>query len=99
MKKVISTKKAPQAIGPYSQAIEVNNVMTQKKDVVILNIDDDLKTNILKIKESKYSRFPVYQKDKNNIIGIINVKDIIFEHKESQKLDLNKSKNVFIRII
>lgn len=27
MKKVISTKKAPQAIGPYSQAIEVNNVM------------------------------------------------------------------------
>lgn len=70
--------------------IEVNNVMTPKKDVVILNIDDDLKTNILKIKESKYSRFPIYQKDKNNIIGIINVKDLIIEHKESQKLDLNK---------
>lgn len=27
MKKVISTKKAPQAIGPYSQAIEANKVM------------------------------------------------------------------------
>lgn len=27
MKKVISTKKAPQAIGPYSQAIEANGVM------------------------------------------------------------------------
>lgn len=27
MKKVISTNKAPQAIGPYSQAIEVNNMI------------------------------------------------------------------------
>lgn len=27
MKKVISTDKAPQAIGPYSQAIEFNNVV------------------------------------------------------------------------
>jgi len=70
--------------------LEAIKVMTPKKDVVMLNIDDELKTNILKIKESKYSRFPVYQKDKNNIIGIINVKDIIIEHKESQQLDLNK---------
>ena len=70
--------------------LEAIKVMTPKKDVVMINIDDELKTNILKIKESKYSRFPVYQKDKNNIIGIINVKDIIIEHKESQKLDLNK---------
>ena len=70
--------------------LEAIKVMTPKKDVVMLNIDDELKTNILKIKESKYSRFPVYQNDKNNIIGIINVKDIIIEHKESQQLDLNK---------
>lgn len=27
MKKVISTDKAPQAIGPYSQAIEFNNIV------------------------------------------------------------------------
>lgn len=27
MKKVISTPKAPQAIGPYSQAVEVNNTL------------------------------------------------------------------------
>lgn len=27
MKKIISTDKAPQAIGPYSQAIEVNNMV------------------------------------------------------------------------
>ncbi len=27
MKKAISTDKAPKAIGPYSQAIEVNNII------------------------------------------------------------------------
>lgn len=56
----------------------------------MLNLSDDLKTNILKIKESKYTRFPVYNKDETNILGIINVKDIILEHKESDKIDLTK---------
>jgi len=68
--------------------IEAKTVMTPKKSVVMLNINDELKNNILKIKESKYSRFPVYEDNKNNIIGIINVKDIILEHKESEKIDL-----------
>lgn len=27
MKKIINTEKAPQAIGPYSQAVEVNNMV------------------------------------------------------------------------
>lgn len=70
--------------------IEVNKVMTPKKNVIMLNTSDELKNNILKIKESKYSRFPVYDSDINNILGIINVKDIILEHKESDKIDLKK---------
>jgi len=70
--------------------IEVSKVMTPKKDVIMLNLADDLKTNILKIKESKYTRFPVYNKDETNILGIINVKDIIIEHKEASQIDLTK---------
>ena len=37
--------------------IEVSKVMTQKNDVVMLNIEDDLKTNIFKMKKSKYLYF------------------------------------------
>lgn len=70
--------------------IKVSNVMTPKQDVILLNIDDELKDNILKIKKSKYSRFPIYEQNKNNIIGIINVKDIILEHKKNDKIDLRK---------
>ena len=32
MKNVISTDKAPAAIGPYSQAIEVNGMVRQQSD-------------------------------------------------------------------
>lgn len=70
--------------------IEVNNVMTPKDKVFMLDINDELKDNILKIKESKYSRFPVYDNNKNNIIGILNVKDLILEHKEFDKIELRK---------
>lgn len=66
--------------------VEVSKVMTPKKDVVLLNIDDNMKDNILKIKKEKYSRFPVYKDNKNNIIGFLNVKDFIIQYKESEKI-------------
>ena len=62
--------------------VEVNNVMTPKKDVIMLNIDDDIKENILKMKKTKFTRFPVYKNDENNILGIINIKDLIIKHSE-----------------
>lgn len=39
MKKIISTPKAPQAIGPYSQAIEFNN-MVFTSGVIPINPED-----------------------------------------------------------
>ena len=53
--------------------IEVEKIMTKKEDVVMIDINDDMKNILSTIKESKYTRFPVY--DKNEIIGILNVKD------------------------
>lgn len=62
--------------------MEVEKVMTPKKDIIMLNIDDDLKKIILQIKKTKYSRFPVYKNNKDNIVGILNVKDLILRHGE-----------------
>ena len=70
--------------------IEVNKVMTPKKDVIMLNIDDDIKKNILKIKRSKFTRFPVYKDNDNNIIGILNVKDFIIKRRENEDIKLKK---------
>ena len=65
----------------------VKEIMTPLKDCVILNIDDDLKDNIKKIKDSKYTRFPV--KNKNGIVGFINVKDFILLHQKDKELTIS----------
>ena len=64
--------------------IEVEKIMTKKEDVVMININDDMKNILSTIKESKYTRFPVY--DKNEIIGILNVKDFILNYNELKDL-------------
>lgn len=65
----------------------VKEIMTPLKDCVILNIEDDLKDNIKKIKDSKYTRFPV--KNKNGVIGFINVKDFILLHQKDKELTIS----------
>ena len=64
--------------------VEVEKIMTKKEDVVMININDDMKNILSTIKESKYTRFPVY--DKNEIIGILNVKDFILNYNELKDL-------------
>ena len=49
MKNVISTDKAPAAIGPYSQAIEVNG-MVYTSGVIPVSMDNVVKTTVF-IKE------------------------------------------------
>ena len=68
--------------------LEVINVMTKKEDVILLNLNDNLKDNILKIKKTKYSRFPVYEDNVNNIVGVLNVKDLIITTSKEKEINL-----------
>ena len=68
--------------------INVSKVMTPKKDTVLLNIDDDIKKNVLKMKKTKFTRFPVYKDNENNIIGILNIKDYIYEKRDNKDIDI-----------
>lgn len=70
--------------------VNVNKVMTPKKDVILIDIDAPLKDIILKIKETKFSRFPVFEKNKNNIIGVLNVKDFIIEKNKNEDINLKE---------
>ena len=65
----------------------VKEIMTPLKDCVILNMEDDLKDNLKKIKDSKYTRFPV--ENKNGIVGFINVKDFILLHQKDKELTIS----------
>ena len=57
--------------------INVSEIMTRIGDVNYFSVDDDDETILETIKESGNSRYPVYEEDINNIIGILNARDFL----------------------
>lgn len=72
--------------------LTATDLMTPRVDVFMIDIDDDVEKNINLILEEKYSRVPVYKKNRDNIVGSINMKDIIEPAKKFgfNNLDLSK---------
>lgn len=67
--------------------LRVDDVMTQRTDMVTLNCYssyDEVKNVII---EEKYSRIPVYRDSIDDIVGILNVKDLMF-------VDFNENFNI-----
>ena len=60
----------------FSDAV-AKDVMIPRIDMVTVSLDTDYE-NLLKIfRESMYTRIPVYEEDKDNVIGLVNIKDFI----------------------
>lgn len=59
----------------------VKEVMTPAKDVITIDINEDLDSVLDKIKKYKYTRIPVTNKKK--VIGLLNMKDLIIKNRDS----------------
>jgi gliding motility-associated protein GldE len=57
--------------------IEVNDIMTSRVDMVVVNIKSNYKQLLDIIIESGYSRIPVYAGNRDNIKGLIYSKDLL----------------------
>lgn len=67
----------------FSDAV-ARDVMLPRVDMVTVNEEADYEEVLGIFKECMYTRIPVYKEDKDNIIGLINIKDfILVENKES----------------
>lgn len=55
----------------------VKSVMTPKKDITAINMDAAFDDIVEKVIESGYSRLPVFKDNPDNIVGIINMKDLL----------------------
>lgn len=66
----------------------VDKVMTPKEDCELINVNIKFGTLLNKIKKTKYTRYPVYDGNTNNIIGIFNVKDYIMYKKDNDDFKL-----------
>lgn len=69
---------------------ELKQIMTKKDDVIAVDINISNKDLISVIKTCKYTRLPVYIDNINNILGILNVKDIIINYNKNEKFDLKQ---------
>lgn len=59
--------------------ISVKGVMVPTAEMVAFNLHDSSETIIKKISEEHFSRYPVYDKDKSDIKGILYSKDVFTE--------------------
>ena len=59
--------------------LQVKDVMVQRVDVTAVEVNDSYEDLLKIIKEDQYSRIPVYDDTIDDIVGILNVKDLIIE--------------------
>jgi gliding motility-associated protein GldE len=64
--------------------VTVTQVMRARVDVVAVNEHDDYGKVLETIRDSGYSRFPVYEHDADNVIGILYAKDLLNHLQEAR---------------
>ena len=67
---------------------QVKDVMTARTDMVAVEEDITYSELISIFKEEQYSRLPVYEGTSDNIIGVIYVKDLVFNEIKEEQFDV-----------
>lgn len=70
--------------------LQIKDVMVQRTDISAIDVSFDLNKIMEIIKEDKYSRYPVYDDNIDNIIGILNVKDFIYSDYEENNFNITE---------
>jgi putative hemolysin len=69
----------------------VNSIMTPRGDIVWLEVDDSAAEISRKIAGGAYSMFPVCRKKLDNVLGVVQSKDLLSCNLADQKVDLRSS--------
>ena len=69
--------------------ITVKKIMKPKDEIDFINVKEDINKVLNNIKKYKYTRIPVFEGNKDHIIGILNVKDIAIHLADDKELDFN----------
>lgn len=54
---------------------DAKSIMTPRTEMVAIDLEDDLETNFALMGQSKFTRYPVYRDDKDDIVGFVHIKD------------------------
>ena len=71
--------------------MQAKEAMIQRLDIIGINVEDTYDEIMDLFKNEKLSRLPVYEDSIDNIIGILNIKDVVFlEDEEIENFDIRK---------
>ena len=78
--------------------LRVESLMTHRTDIIALDLNDTVKENLQKMILSGRSYFPAYERNLDNIVGMVSVKDILAKIVESGTVDIreNVTKPLFV---
>jgi len=68
--------------------LQVKEIMTHRKNIEVIYVNESINKNIKKILNSQFTRLPLYDKNSDKILGIVNVKDVLKNINKKKKLDL-----------
>ena len=55
---------------------DVESIMTPRPDMTCLDMEATLAENLRVVEEHKFTRYPVYRNDKDDIVGFVHIKDL-----------------------
>lgn len=64
------------------------DVMVPRTDMAFANVEFTYDELVLAFSEEKYSRMPVYSETRDNVIGIVNLKDVFFYNEDTRNFNI-----------
>ncbi|OXS66245.1 hemolysin family protein [Priestia filamentosa] len=76
-------------------------IMVPRTEMVTLSINDSLNETIETLKVEKFTRYPIVDGDKDNIVGVINIKEVLTSTlwEDNEKTNLSDFINPVIQVI
>ncbi|MCL2321911.1 MAG: hemolysin family protein [Oscillospiraceae bacterium] len=68
----------------------VKDIMVPRVDIVAIDYEERYEEVLKIIKEEQFSRFPIFKESMDDIIGVLNVKDILFASNISEDFSIDK---------
>ena len=79
--------------------LKVDELMTHRNEILFINLDDPYKQNFKVISSSTFTRIPVIKGNFNNLIGIIDIRDLLKDsslEESNESIERNTFQPVFI---
>lgn len=67
---------------------EAQDIMTHKKKVTMINVDENLKDALELMLEEGFSRYPLYEDTKDNVVGVLHLKDVFTKYLAGDYLNI-----------